>query len=252
MALQITTTKQFLDAEGLQALITKIKAADTAVDNKLTGEINGVKSDVSDLQDDVDDIKEALGATSDGSITSVDDKIDSALEELVGKDSFKVSYADKTITIELNGEERTVDASDFVKDSFVKAGKVEGTKLVLTLITVDHPGATGTESTVEIEVGSLLTDLSGKVTALEGTVGDASKGLVKQVNDIDAAYKSADTALGDRITALEGVKDAYKAADDALEEKITTAYESYADTQAETAYNSITAIPAATVTSMFG
>ena len=253
MALSIVDSKKYLDSDGLSALISKIKAADTAVKTELTGEINGVKSNADNIQGQVDDIKGALGVGSgSGSIPTVSDKIDNALADLVKADSFKVSYSNKTITISLNGQSRTIDASDFVKDSFVKSGKLEGNNLVLTIYTVDHPGSLGSESEIRIPIDALLTDLKSKVTALENTVGGEDSGFVKKVNDVEAAYKAADTALGNRIATLENGKDDYKGADTALETKITKAYEQYADDQAMTAYNSINSIPVATVNSMFG
>lgn len=69
--------------------------------------------------------------------------------------------------------------------------------------------------------------LAGRVTALESTVGDASSGLVKDVNDLETETGSLD----DRVTALEqgggggGDYTAY-----AFEDKTptSTAYEDYA------------------------
>lgn len=59
----------------------------------------------------------------------------------------------------------------------------------------------------DIVVGEEATDttISGKVTALETTVGDATGGLVKKTTDIETAIGDEDTAnsiLG-RIKALE-------------------------------------------------
>lgn len=53
--------------------------------------------------------------------------------------------------------------------------------------------------------------LGSRVEALEGTVGDADEGLVKDVNDLKAAVTDTG-ALGSRVKTLEGEMDAVQAA----------------------------------------
>ena len=79
----------------------------------------------------------------------------------------------------------------------------------------------GDVKTLSGTVSTNYVDLDGRLDSVEETLGDAQSGLVKKVNDIETAYKQADTAL----------EEAYKAADTALE----TAYKA-ADTALETAY----------------
>lgn len=291
--------KAFLDTTGLSALITKIKAADDNVkrelDDKITttkddfgksiegvktdlgNSIGGVQTDVKNLQDAVTAIQGSLdmsGGSGDG--TTVQGKIDSALSNLVSTENFQFDYSNKTITITLNGSTRTIDATEFVKDSFVREGKVEGDKLVLTLATVERSGEASVDTKIEIPFGSLLTDLDRRVGVLETAVGNAESGLTKKVADLEEAYKAADTALGNRIdglnTKVNDLDTAYKAADTKLEndykfadheldDKITaldgkvgtlkTNLEGYADTQAKTAYSAIGAIDIQNIAALF-
>lgn len=203
------TQKQFLDAAGLQAFWNKTKAYINVEDAKVT--------------------------------TATDTKIN-GLE-------FKYNTADKTITLK-NGTNTigTVDATDFIKDSFLQDGKlveVDGEKVLrLTLLTVERPGATGTTSTVDINVNDLFKVAASNITLTDGTT------VEKAVTDLkaeDTAIKNAATTLATRVTALEGTKDDYKAADATLKGEIETAYKA-ADKEV---YDSITAIPEASINALF-
>jgi hypothetical protein len=110
----------------------------------------------------------------------------------------------------------SVDCTDFIKDAFVKSGKVvtgtDGkTKLQLTLITVERPGDTGTESTVDIDVTDLVKVDASNITLSDGTTVESA------VSDL----KGADTTNSNAIT--QEIADR-KQADADLESSLTTAY----------------------------
>ncbi len=67
-----------------------------------------------------------------------------------------------------------------------------------------------------VDVTKMQTDVAGKASqtafdTLNETVTNSTTGLVKQITDIDAAYKAADTALSDKATALEAKTSKFKA-----------------------------------------
>ncbi|MCD7883977.1 MAG: hypothetical protein LUI87_09820, partial [Lachnospiraceae bacterium] len=67
-----------------------------------------------------------------------------------------------------------------------------------------------------VDVTKMQTDVAGKASqtafdTLNETVTNSTTGLVKQITDIDVAYKAADTALSDKATALEAKTSKFKA-----------------------------------------
>ena len=81
-------------------------------------------------------------------------------------------------------------------------------------------GGTGTDKdnvlVGGVDVTKMQTDVAGKASqtafdTLNETVTNSTTGLVKQITDIDAAYKAVDTALSDKATALEAKTSKFKA-----------------------------------------
>ena len=81
-------------------------------------------------------------------------------------------------------------------DSHYKVGGVDVTKMQTD---VAGKADAATVTALDTRVGKSETDIG----TLKTTVGDSSKGLVKQVSDVDTAYKAADTVLQGRAKTLE-------------------------------------------------
>ena len=99
-------------------------------------------------------------------------------------------------------------------DSHYKVGGVDVTKMQTDVAgKADAATVTALDTRVgksETDIGTLKTTVGDsskglvKDTAdLKAAVGDSSKGLVKQVSDVDTAYKAADTVLQGRAKTLE-------------------------------------------------
>ena len=99
-------------------------------------------------------------------------------------------------------------------DSHYKVGGVDVTKMQTDVAgKADAATVTSLDTRVgksETDIGTLKTTVGDsskglvKDTAdLKAAVGDSSKGLVKQVSDVDTAYKAADTVLQGRAKTLE-------------------------------------------------
>ena len=99
-------------------------------------------------------------------------------------------------------------------DSHYKVGDVDVTKMQTDVAgKADAATVTALDTRVgksETDIGTLKTTVGDsskglvKDTAdLKAAVGDSSKGLVKQVSDVDTAYKAADTVLQGRAKTLE-------------------------------------------------
>ena len=75
----------------------------------------------------------------------------------------------------------------------------------------------GDVKTLSGTVSTNYVDLDGRLDSVEETLGDAQSGLVKKVNDIETAYKQADTALEEAYKAADtALETAYKAADEVV------------------------------------
>ena len=119
----------------------------------------------------------------------------------------------------VNGAAITSNSFNGVKlekgaDSHYKVGGVDVTKMQTDVAgKVDAATVTALDTRVgksETDIGTLKTTVGDsskglvKDTAdLKAAVGDSSKGLVKQVSDVDTAYKAADTVLQGRAKTLE-------------------------------------------------
>ena len=120
---------------------------------------------------------------------------------------------------EVNGAAITSNSFNGVKlekgaDSHYKVGGVDVTKMQTDVAgKADAATVTALDTRVgksETDIGTLKTTVGDsskglvKDTAdLKAAVGDSSKGLVKQVSDVDTAYKAADTVLQGRAKTLE-------------------------------------------------
>ena len=101
----------------------------------------------------------------------------------------------------VNGAAITSNSFNGVKlekgaDSHYKVGDVDVTKMQTD---VAGKADAATVTALDTRVGKSETDIG----TLKTTVGDSSKGLVKQVSDVDTAYKAADTVLQGRAKTLE-------------------------------------------------
>ena len=119
----------------------------------------------------------------------------------------------------VNGAAITSNSFNGVKlekgaDSHYKVGGVDVTKMQTDVAgKADAATVTALDTRVgksETDIGTLKTTVGDsskglvKDTAdLKAAVGDSSKGLVKQVSDVDTAYKAADTVLQGRAKTLE-------------------------------------------------
>ena len=119
----------------------------------------------------------------------------------------------------VNGAAITSNSFNGVKlekgaDSHYKVGDVDVTKMQTDVAgKADAATVTALDTRVgksETDIGTLKTTVGDsskglvKDTAdLKAAVGDSSKGLVKQVSDVDTAYKAADTVLQGRAKTLE-------------------------------------------------
>ena len=119
----------------------------------------------------------------------------------------------------VNGAAITSNSFNGVKlekgaDSHYKVGGVDVTKMQTDVAgKADAATVTALDTRVgksETDIGTLKTTVGDsskglvKDTAdLKAAVGDSSKGLVKQVSDVDTAYKAADTVLQGRTKTLE-------------------------------------------------
>ena len=119
----------------------------------------------------------------------------------------------------VNGAAITSNSVNGVKlekgaDSHYKVGGVDVTKMQTDVAgKADAATVTALDTRVgksETDIGTLKTTVGDsskglvKDTAdLKAAVGDSSKGLVKQVSDVDTAYKAADTVLQGRAKTLE-------------------------------------------------
>ena len=119
----------------------------------------------------------------------------------------------------VNGAAITSNSFNGVKlekgaDSHYKVGGVDVTKMQTYVAgKADAATVTALDTRVgksETDIGTLKTTVGDsskglvKDTAdLKAAVGDSSKGLVKQVSDVDTAYKAADTVLQGRAKTLE-------------------------------------------------
>ena len=119
----------------------------------------------------------------------------------------------------VNGAAITSNSFNGVKlekgaDSHYKVGGVDVTKMHTDVAgKADAATVTALDTRVgksETDIGTLKTTVGDsskglvKDTAdLKAAVGDSSKGLVKQVSDVDTAYKAADTVLQGRAKTLE-------------------------------------------------
>ena len=99
-------------------------------------------------------------------------------------------------------------------DSHYKVGGVDVTKMqtdvagkadAATVTALDtRVGKSETDiGTLKATVGDSSKGLVKDTADLKAAVGDSSKGLVKQVSDVDTAYKAADTVLQGRAKTLE-------------------------------------------------
>ena len=119
----------------------------------------------------------------------------------------------------VNGAAITSNSFNGVKlekgaDSHYKVGGVDVTKMqtdvagkadAATVSALDtRVGKSETDiGTLKTTVGDSSKGLVKDIADLKAAVGDSSKGLVKQVSDVDTAYKAADTVLQGRAKTLE-------------------------------------------------
>ena len=119
----------------------------------------------------------------------------------------------------VNGAAITSNSFNGVKlekgaDSHYKVGGVDVTKMqtdvagkadAATVMALDtRVGKSETDiGTLKTTVGDSSKGLVKDTADLKAAVGDSSKGLVKQVSDVDTAYKAADTVLQGRAKTLE-------------------------------------------------
>lgn len=277
------------DVADLQAKDSQLEgsiATNTAAIAKLNGGemeqgsvAKTVKDAVEPVKTDVAELKAAVGVEGEGSTaTGLYKKI--ADEDAKTLEAAK-SYADQQITALVDGAPEAMDTlkelaqaiedHENVYDAYVaqvsadlakKVDKVEGSRLI-TEIEAAQYAAKAETSYVDaakaeansytdgkiLEVNGANAELSGKVTALESTVGNVGAGLVKDVNDLKAkdaelegkistAQQKAEqadanaTAVGVRVDTLEStvgssasglVKDVadHKKAIDAINDEFT-------------------------------
>ena len=175
--------------------------------------------------------KQYLGATG---LTAFWNKIKKYINDEDTKAATAIDTKINSLTIEYNSDAKTIslksgevvlssfDATNFVKDSFLKSGKLvdkDGKKyLELTLNTVERPGTTPVESVVEIDVTRIFEATASNVILTDGTTVEEA---VSSLKTESVSIKNAATTLTTRVATLEGSKDDYKAADTAVYDAIT-------------------------------
>jgi hypothetical protein len=109
--------------------------------------------------------------------------------------------------------------SAFTKEQITNAGLVQGelviehgkndkNEAVTKIHTIDN---TGNELATFIDqkaINELVNAVDTKVDTLEGVVGDESKGLVKDVKDLQSELNTETTGIKDRLDAVEDKADA--------------------------------------------
>lgn len=108
--------------------------------------------------------------------------------------------------------------TDAIAGINAKIGEVAYTGASLTAAIKNLQDSIGSSGSI----GSQVADLSGRVDTLEGTVGDASSGLVKDVTDLKTAITDSGS-LGSRVKTLEGEMDVVQAATAGYDESKTIA-----------------------------
>lgn len=183
--------------EAIGALETAYKAADSALETKLQGNIDKkVDQTAYDAK-----VAELAGADS-----ALDGKIDAAVEALEGADEAQVARIEAlegTITglsgaMHFKGVETALpeDVSGYANGDVIIVGEKEY---------VFNNGAF-------VEFGDVSAE-GDRIGALETTVGDETSGLVKGVADNKAAIEAEVERAGDAEAALSGRLDALEAID---------------------------------------
>lgn len=133
-------------------------------------------------------------------------------------------YAEAQATAKANAAQSAAEATA-AADAAAKVKALEDGKVKANADAIDGINAKlgstdiGTDATVTSAIKALQdtvgtsggNSLGSRVEALEGTVGDADEGLVKDVNDLKAAVTDTG-ALGSRVKTLEGEMDVVQAA----------------------------------------
>lgn len=116
----------------------------------------------------------------------------------------------------LGGDEKlavfaTADALKAYTDAKIKDATDGLNDGAIAEITNNITAISGDVKTLSGTVTTNYTELDGRLDSVEGILGTpaegetAATGLVKKVDDIDAAYKAADNAIDERLDALEAI-----------------------------------------------
>ena len=168
----------------------------------------GAANDVASNRTDIDNLKTAVGGPGSGLTKDVADQKADIATNRANINNLDGKLADLTTTVSGKADEAAVTtALDSKADTDLSNLTAAGETKIKDTMSADM-AKKANEDTVTA-LGERVGGVEGKVTALENTVGNDSRGLVKDVNDLNTAIgtkvnQSDLVAATDRITANEG------------------------------------------------
>ncbi len=216
---------------AINGLIDALKAADEALDGKITDAVNAVKSDlttaVSTLEDkiakEVEKLQEQITSNDtdiediNTSITTINGLIDAlkaADEALDGKISDAITKAEN----ELKAAQDELKALIGDVQTNLDNAKTELDKAIADLDTAMKQG----DADLSTEIANLNTALTNAKAALEKADADNKAELVKKIEDADATLDAAIKAVQKNLEdAQKALNEAIASGDTALDGKIT-------------------------------
>ena len=214
-----TTAKDVID-------YVNVKTAGIATDaalGELQGQVTAAQGAIDAIEADY--LKAADKTELEGKITAEKDRAEGAEAELAGRiktiEDDYLKAADKT---ELQNNINTVSGAVERLTNGVSADEVDGVNDLIQYVKDHGTEVTGMQGDIADNASAIegvagrMTTAEGKITAVEGAV--ATKAEKSYVDEKVGELQGADTALGNRITTLEGK---FGGADGSVEDMIADA-----------------------------
>lgn len=168
---------------------------------------------VSDLEADISDIEDAIAALNQH-VTTSEAAIES-LQKAVAEEKTRAEAKEGELANAIDAEKTRAETKEGELANAIAT--LESNKATVEALNQEINRATGVEAGLQAAIDAINntdTGLAGRVTKLEGTVGDANGGLVKDVADLKdltsthdqdiTNLENADKAINNRIDGIDG------------------------------------------------